>query len=61
MHKGPRAAAPLVHPGRLDLDHLGPQVGQDHRAIGPGEGPGEIKNAQSVEWSGHSLACLPAV
>ena len=34
---------------RLDLDHLGTEVGQHLRAEGPGDEGGEVENAQPAE------------
>ena len=33
----------------LDLDHLGPEVGEQHRAVGPREHAGEVEHADPVE------------
>jgi hypothetical protein len=36
----------VIATGRLDLDHLGAHVGQQHRAVRPGEHPGEVRDKQ---------------
>ena len=40
--------------GRLDLDDLRTEVGQEHRAVRPGQDGRTIEDAQSVEWSGRN-------
>jgi hypothetical protein len=43
-------AAHRVAPGRLlDLDHLRAQVGEQHRAVRPGEHAREVEDADAVE------------
>src|SRR5438309_1135148 len=42
--------------GWLDLDHVGAEVGQQHRAEGPGERLGQVEDAQVGERSrGHRV------
>ena len=41
----------LVALGRLDLDHVGAMVGQDHGAIGTAEDPGQVHDFQPGEGS----------
>ena len=50
---GRDAVAHRRHPGAgvvagraLDLDHLGAEVGEQHRGVGPGEDPGEVGDQQ---------------
>ena len=41
-----RAVAPgLIAPGLLDLHDVCAEVGEGHRAVGPGENPGEVDDA----------------
>ena len=42
--------------GRLDLDHVGAEVGQQHRAVGPGEHGREVAHDDAREWSGRGVA-----
>ena len=46
---GARLVAAL---GTLDLDHVRPEVGQDHRAVGAGQHPREIGDAHAGERCG---------
>src|SRR4029079_11534569 len=44
--------AGIVAPPRLlDLDHPRPEIGQLHRAVGPGEDSREVEDRQAVEGS----------
>jgi hypothetical protein len=45
----PRQGARLVAAGRLDLDHLGAEVGQDHPAGGPHHHVRELDDADAIE------------
>jgi hypothetical protein len=38
--------------GSLDLDHASPQVGQEPRAVGPGQDAREVQHAHAVEGAG---------
>ena len=42
---GPGASMPLVRVDVFDLVDGGAQVGEDHRSVGAGEGPGEVEDA----------------
>ncbi len=56
---GRRPGAGLVAARRaLDLDHLGAQVGEQHRGVGAGQHPGEVGDQQAVERSGHGADLL---
>ena len=49
-----RPDAGLVHPGAaLDLDHVGAEQAQEHRAVGTGPGPGEIDDAHARQRPRH--------
>jgi hypothetical protein len=45
----------VAHAGALDLDHLGPEVAQDHRAEGPGQHAGEVEHADAAEHVEHGV------
>ena len=48
-----RAPRPgVVAAGRLDLDHLGAEVGEEHRRVGAGEDPGEVGDEEPGERTG---------
>jgi hypothetical protein len=47
------AAAHVIAAGRLDLDHLGALVGQQHGAPGARHHGGEVEDAIAVERAGH--------
>ncbi len=43
---------------RLDLHHVGPEIGEQHGAVRPGEDLGEVEHAQAVE---RTHRCAPGV
>ena len=45
----PHRLAPEIAGGRLDLDHLGPHVGQEHGTGGAGDDLGEVGDLDSFE------------
>ncbi len=45
----------VVAGGRLDLDHLGAEVGEQHRGVGAGQDPREVGDQQPRERSGRSV------
>ena len=58
VHGGEQRALALAHGangavvvalGRLHLDHLGAQIGQQHRGHGPGQHAGEVQHTQTVQ------------
>ena len=48
VHEGPRAPGHVSALGTLHLNHLSPEVGHDHRCIGPGEHPRKIENFHTI-------------
>ena len=50
--------AHAVAAGRLHLDHVGPQIGQQHGAEGAGQVLPEIDDPQTFEWTGHQTTPL---
>ena len=40
----------------LDLDHLGAEVGEQHRRVGPGEDAREVRDEKPVERAGRGVA-----
>ena len=44
----PPGARLVTARGPLDLDHLGAEVGEHHRAVGPGEHPREVDHAHAA-------------
>ena len=57
---GERAHGPsLVTIRTFDLDDPSAQIGQGHRAKGPGEDPGEVQDERAVEKPTHD-ACVRA-
>ena len=46
---GRRPRPGLVALGRLDLHHVGPHVGEQHRRVGPGQHPGEVGDQDAGE------------
>jgi hypothetical protein len=44
-----RARAHQVAFGRLDLDHGGPEIGEEPRTVGAGDGGGQVEDAQIVQ------------
>jgi hypothetical protein len=40
-------------PGLFDFDHIGAEVGENHRTIRPRGKPGEIENGDAFERHGH--------
>ena len=47
--RGGRAVAEHVAAGGFDLDHLGPKIGEDLRAIGPEHHRGHVDHAKPFE------------
>ncbi len=48
----------IAKPGALDLDHPGAQIGQDHRAIRPGQNMGKVNNGDVGKGEGHARLLL---
>ena len=46
--------------GFLDLDHVGAHVGEEHRAEGTRQQPGEVKDPDSAQWHASILTSPPA-
>jgi hypothetical protein len=42
--------------GRLDLDHVGTLIGEQHRAVGTQDHVGQIDDADAVQRPGHDLS-----
>ena len=43
--------------GILDLDHLGAEIGQRHRGVGPREYPRQVQDPHPFERRSHALSC----
>jgi hypothetical protein len=43
------AAGLVAHTGSLDLDHVGAEVGQHHRAVGTRENAREVEHPEPIE------------
>ncbi len=54
-------AARRVALRRLDLDDVGPEVGQQHRAVGPGENRRAVDDAETGERAGRLTGHSPMV
>ena len=52
-----RAPCPgvITRPRGLDLDHLRPEVGHDHRGEGSGEDPRHVQDLDPLQGAGQSL------
>ena len=48
-----RHAREVADPRELDLDHLGAELGQQHRADRAGDGLRDVEDLDAVEWAGH--------
>ena len=57
----PPAAGLVAAVGPLDLDHLGTEVGQQHRGVRRGEDPAEVGDPYAVQGTdaGHRKAASP--
>ena len=57
IRRSPRTR--VIPAGRpFDFDHVGPQIGQDHRAVRPGQNTGNVENRQPVQGRGRILLWL---
>jgi len=52
-HVRPHGPGLVALAGTLDLHDVGAEVGQDHRAVGPGELTGEIEDGEAGEGAWH--------
>ena len=53
-HGEARLAAQVVATWRLNLEHLGAVVAQEHRHQGAGQPPAQVDDGESFQWSDHT-------
>ena len=58
LHLEPHGAACLVPLRRLNLDHVGAQVGQQHAGKRPSHDLADVEHADTLQRQGHGCRCV---